>query len=161
MQGFPPSTPMTQQSFVAPTPTQVQTPRMGGISAQGSFVYAWTGGEPKADWSGLKDPESINVNPLKIRSNSVKAARDFKDRQSGLYPGEEAKRFAKGNSLHKFLEKINDAFEDYGMDTIASRRDPRDRTVMVNILINWPGLNQNEMKEESNWCLERFDAYDR
>ena len=98
---------------------------MGGISYQGSHAYAWTGGEPNSDWTGLKNPNSINVNPLKLRSNSVKAARDFKDRQSGLYPGEEAKRFAKGNSLHKFLEKINDAFKDYGMDTIAYRRDPR------------------------------------
>merc|ERR1712197_60564 len=161
MQGFPPSTPMTQQSFVAPTPTQVQTPRMGGISYQGPYAYAWTGGEPKADWSGLKDPESINVNPLRLRSNSVKAARDFEDRQSGLYPGEEAKRFTKGNSLHKFLEKINDSFKDYGMDTIAYQRDPRDRKVVVNILINWPRLNQVEMKEESIWCLARFDSHDK
>ena len=109
-----------------------------GISFQGPCAHAWTGGEPNSDWTGLKDPNSINVNPLKLRSNSVKAARDFKDRQSGLYPGEEAKRFAKGNSLHKFLEKINDSFKDCGMDTIACRRDPRDGTLMVDVLIHWP-----------------------
>ena len=92
---------------------------MGGISYQGSYAHAWTGGEPNYDWTGLKDPNSIKVNPLKLRSDSVKAARDFKDRQSGLHPGEEVKRFAKGNSLHKFLEKISDSFKDCSMDTIA------------------------------------------
>ena len=111
---------------------------MGGISYQGSCACAWTGGEPNSDWTGLKDPNSINVNPLKLRSNHVKAARDFKDRQSGLHPGEEAKRFAKGNSLHKFLKKISDSFKDHGMDIIGWRRDPRNRTLMVNVLINWP-----------------------
>ena len=158
MQGFNPSTPMTQQTFAAPTP---QPPIMGGLSYQGSYAYAWTGGEPNSDWTGLKDPNEINVNPLRLRSGHVKASRDFKDRQVGLYPGEEAKRFAKGNSLHRFLEKISDAFKDYGMDTIGWRRDPRDRTLMVNILIHWPRLNQIEMKEESIWCLARFDKYDK
>ena len=124
---------MTQQVIVAPTKHL-----MGGISFQGSYAHAWTGREPNSNWTGLKDPNSIKVNPLKLRSDSVKATVDFKDRQSGLYPGEEAKRFSKGNSLHKFLEKINDSFKDHGMDTITWRQDPRDRTIMVDVLINWP-----------------------
>ena len=33
--------------------------------------------------------------------------------------------------------------------------------MMVNILINWPQLNQVEMKEESIWCLTKFDACDK
>ena len=71
MQGLPPATPMTQQSIAAPL---LQPPIMGGISAQGSYVYAWTGGEPNPDWTGLKNPNTVNTNPLRIRSNSVKAA---------------------------------------------------------------------------------------
>ena len=70
LQGLP-ATPMTQQSIAAPL---LQPPIMGGISAQGSYVYAWTGGEPNASWTGLKNPNVINKNPLRLRSNSVKAA---------------------------------------------------------------------------------------
>ena len=82
MQTFHAGTPMTQQTTAAPT--QLQPPLMGGMSHQGSCACPWTGGEPNSDWTGLKNPNSINVNPLKLRSNHVKAARDFEDRQSGL-----------------------------------------------------------------------------
>ena len=50
MNGMQTTTPMTQQSIAAPL---LQPPIMGGISAQGSYVYAWAGGEPNSDWTGL------------------------------------------------------------------------------------------------------------
>ena len=47
------------------------------------------------------------------------------------------------------------------MDTIGYRRDPADPSTMVNVLKLYPRLNQSEIKEESEWCLTKFDSYDK
>ena len=46
------------------------------------------------------------------------------------------------------------------MDTIACRRDPNDKNSMVCVLDWCPKLNQVEMKEESEWCIKKFDSHD-
>ena len=52
-------------------------------------------------------------------------------------------------------------FEDFGMDTIAHRRDPHDKDTMVCVIDLHPRLNRVKMKEESEWCLTKFDSCDK
>ena len=45
-----------------------ETPKFGGISKTGLDNWvAWAGGEPKSDWSGLKDPNPKLILPNQYR----------------------------------------------------------------------------------------------
>ena len=47
-------------------------PKFGNIAQVGLDDYAaWTGGKPKADWSGLEDPDPAMINVAQYRPSSV------------------------------------------------------------------------------------------
>lgn len=64
-----------------PTP-----PIMGGNSQTGpKIIEAWTGGKPKADWSGLEDPSTGHTSPSQIRPyGSGSSLKSHIYRQKGL-----------------------------------------------------------------------------
>ena len=47
------------------------------------------------------------------------------------------------------------------MDTICYRRNPDNLTATVDVLEDYAKLNQHAIKEESLWCITRFDNYDK
>ena len=169
--GAPPRTPRTP-SVSAPAPVPVPAPvpgplkpTMGGLAVYGSGASAysvpWTGGKPNITWTALEDPHAFCVNPRMNRSNSPKASSSYEARQAGLYPGEASQKFHTGGNLTFFLKKLRAALIDMGMDTITYRRDPLNPKTMVDVLTDYPRLNQDAMLTESLWCKSKFDSYDR
>ena len=135
---------------------------MGGITHTGvgksRQAAAWVGGKPNSLWTALEDGNACLSSSLQTRSNDPKAATTFIQRQAGLSGNN--KPHKKGDDLDYFIKKIKAEFEDFGMDTIAHRRDPNDQDSMVCALDLHPRLNQVEMKEESEWVAKRFDSCD-
>ena len=107
---------------------------MGGITNCGGYPVAWVGGEPNVTWTGLQDPKATCVDSAQLRSVSPKAYSAAQARQAGLFPGEEAKRFKKGDDLEYFVKLLRINFTENGLDTIAYRRDPNVLTKMINVL---------------------------
>ena len=70
---------------------------MGGITNCGGCPVAWVGTKPNVTWTGLKDPNAACVNSAQLGSVSSKSHLASQARQAGLFPGEEAKQFKKGN----------------------------------------------------------------
>ena len=47
-------------------------PKFGGITEVDTDKYAvWTGGEPKPDWKGLKEPKPTTIAPTQYRPTSI------------------------------------------------------------------------------------------
>ena len=119
-------------------------------------AVAWVGGKPNNLWTALEDRNAHLSSTLQTRSNDPKAAASFIQRQAGLSGNDKACK--KGGDLDHFIKKIKGEFEDFGMDTIACRRDPNNKNSMVCVLDWHPKLNQVEMKEETEWCAKRYDS---
>ena len=101
-------------------------PIMGGITqVDGSTLAAWTGGLPKADWTGL-DPLSPTswVTPNQLRPASIGSSQKSHNyRKIGL-----AEKFAKGGDLDTFEHQVWTHLEDTGMHSIAYVPDAVDLT---------------------------------
>ena len=149
---------------LTPEAETILKPIMGGItffdSGSSRCAVPWTGGQPNATWTGLLDPPHTCVNPLRTRSTTPKSSSAFPARQAGLHPGEETRRFSRKHDLDHFFKKIKEALVEFGMDTISCRRDPADSTKTVDVLEDCAKLNQKAIKEESAWCVARFDSCD-
>ena len=77
---------------------------MGGLIDTYYGKEAWTGGEPRADWTGLADPKAVVIPlPTQGRSSSAKAAAGHAKRTKGIFAsGEE--EFKQGGDLDDFCE---------------------------------------------------------
>ena len=135
----------TQSMVLHPAPSSVMSqgdiihlrpPIMGGIiqSAKDEFAV-WTGGKPKADWSGL-DPTGVTVMCVLTQiwpmymSSSCKA---YLHRVTGLV----IKLALSGADFCLFCTKVNDHLKDTGMDSISYLPDPHDRTHMISVVTNY------------------------
>ena len=71
----PPTTPAGKTSGSGgPDEFKPPKPKFGGIRKVDSKSYGvWVGGEPKADFSGLKDPDPPSTSATQFRSTSISA----------------------------------------------------------------------------------------
>ena len=102
---------------------------MGGIALIGGKEYVqWTGGLPKADWSGLA--ATANTDPVtnaQYRSSSLSVATKAEIyRKTGLSP-----KFVRTGDLTNFEYSAWRHFVNMGMDSITYVPDPIDNTLMV------------------------------
>ena len=81
---------------------------------------AWTGGKPKADWSGLVDEDPNMIGPNQFRASSVASRAKS---QSYRIQGTSTK-FTRDGNLLTFQKKLMKHFVQYGLDTITYLRDP-------------------------------------
>jgi hypothetical protein len=109
---------------------------MGGVIQSSKDEYAaWTGGKPKADWSGL-DPTGVTVMrvPTQVRPTYVSSScKAYLHRVTGLV----TKLAVSGADFRLFCTKVNDHLEDTGMDSISYLPDPHDRMNMISVVTNY------------------------
>ena len=102
---------------------QVKAPHMGGvIETKPNEWVVWTGGKPKPDWSGLKNPnvtrQALTMQLGRLRSLTG-GSKEETSRRKGIEP-----KFTAGGNLRKFLLKVDAHLEHKGLDTIAYILDP-------------------------------------
>ena len=155
--------PSVFDTIAKPALTVIHTPIMGGLLITGdstkTYSQAWTGGKPNITWTGLENPSEILINPTQTRGNDVKSTLAYKEREAGLYPGQEEQKFGHGDDLNDFCNLLSDKFLDMGMDTITYRKDPLDESTMIDILSDYPRLNKAAIKKQSivfGWLI--FDS---
>ena len=137
---------------------------MGGTKQVGdNYWEPWTGGEPRADWSGLAKTTREMKNPNWLRGSGPKARQAFNDRRDGLYKDDRDSKFnPDSDDLFDFCENLREAFDNFGMNTIAFRLDPAtEGQVMINVLQAYPRLNLDIVKQSTNKIRHLFDEYDR
>ena len=107
---------------------------MGGIVNN----KAWTGGKPKADWSGL-DPTAVNAEPhaTQVRATSSKASTNSLKRAEGLFKDNDAK-FKHGDDLAYFNAELFVHLQQHGMDTITYRKDETGSGEMYSVISDYP-----------------------
>ena len=131
---------------------------MGDATLIASGKYqTWTGGKPKADWTGL-DPSASTVieSPNQVRDTTVKGTNAYNLRRTGL-----TYKFKKGGDLVSFIDKITQHFEDHGMDSILYRSDPSEPTKMLSVVEDYPLFNLEDCRANSKILSSKFDAYDK
>ena len=111
-------------------PFKPKAPIMGGIlQVSGTEYCAWTGGKPKADWSGLNDAAATApAEDYQLRPSSPGSAQ-----KSTAYREKGVKtKFKEGDNLVDFVRVTKEYLKRTGMDTIAYLADPNNATEMLN-----------------------------
>jgi len=123
-------------SATTPYPYPVYTPPKpingGIIEIDSSHKEAWTGGEPKADWTGLLDPTGAEdeITPLKFRPHSTKGRLFTWQR---LTQGLETP-LTETSNIRQFKEDVMDHMLKQGLNTILFIQDPQDSTSLRNVV---------------------------
>ena len=130
MSGIPPTT-ATPTATVARIPFKPTTPKFGGVEEVGQDTWAaWTGGKPKADWTGLLDPSPVSVTPTQYCSSSVSSqAKARAYRVHGLET-----KFSRNSDLQTFQKKVWKHLVEHGMDTITYLEDPIKSTEVASVV---------------------------
>ena len=132
-------------------------PKFGGLKKVDAKRWsAWTGGKPKADWTGLEDPDPQSINVTQYRSTSMTSeAKGLKYQIGGL-----ENKLTQTGDLQTFQKKVMKHLVAYGLDTVTYVPNPSSSTEVVSI-INQHGLYT--LKDGSalgNRIKEReFDSY--
>ena len=88
-------------------------PIMGGVTQTGTDSWAaWTGGKPKADWSGFEVATSDFETPNQMRP--IYDVKGYNHRKGGL-----SDKFKKSDTLIPFKKRIWTHLKDNGLDTIT------------------------------------------
>ena len=117
---------------------------------------AWTGGKPKADWTGLEDPTPSTIGPNQYRGTSISSqAKSRAYRVQGLDT-----KFSKDSDLATFEKKIMKHLIQHGLDSITYVPDPVDATKMISVITTHARFNFKEVMKEGNTIMENhFDSY--
>ena len=132
-------------------------PTMGGLVEVGTDVWAaWTGGKPKADWSGLDEPNPTSIKPKQYRLASVSAASKSEHyRTQGM-----TTKFGRKKDLLTFERKLMEHLEENGLDTITYIPDPGDSTNVVSVVSDHGRFNHDEDGIKANDRAKKyFDKY--
>ena len=152
----------TSTSFgasIAPSYNKPAVPTIGGLTALSKDEWsAWTGGKPKADWSGLVDQHTVDsTSPNQLRPVYVSAAlKGYNYRRTGL-----KNTFKPTNDLIAFQNSVWSHLTDSGMDSIAYLNDPLDATKMTNVVKAHAGYTVQSAKALIEDQVPKYDKYDR
>ena len=132
-------------------------PKMGGLTEVATNTWVpWTGGKPKEDWSGLKDP-SPAVEPNWYRPTSVSTAtKNQQYRIAGI--GE----LTKSGDLMTFQRMFQDKLEEYGMDGISYLPNPANPKQLIKVVSEhgWYNLKDG-VKAANDVSKKYYDEYDK
>ena len=131
-------------------------PRYGGLVEVGTDSWAaWTGGEPKSDWSELKDPSPSSIEPNQYRSSSVTSqAKSQKYRVEGL-----TDKFSKDKDILVFAKEVEEHMKDHGMDTVMYAQDPASSNKVVSVLTEHGKFEVKEGVKSGNKTMkDHFDC---
>ena len=117
------------------------TPKMGGLVLSNRVYETWTGGKPRADWSGLVDEASRVLLPTQLRPIGSKAATSMIKRSESIFDDTKSKFKNKGD-LDYFCRELHQFFKIHGLDTITYCKDPQDSSNMVSILTHYSCLSK-------------------
>ena len=138
-------------------------PNMGGLTQVGKEDWApWTGGKPKADWTGLEEPDPTYIDPSQYRPVSAGSAQ-----KSKKYRVEALKeKLSKGGNLLDFQKKFSKKMGQFGLDTITYLPDPSDAAVTsttkaFSVVNHHSRFTESRVDELSKEYEKRFDKYDR
>ena len=143
---------------IAPSDNKPAVPTIGGLTALSKDEWsAWTGGKPKADWSGLEDHTVDSTSPNQLRPIYVSAAqKGYNYRRTGLKD-----TFKPTNDLIAFQNSVWNHLTDTGMDSIAYLKDPLDATKMTNVVKAHARYTVQSAKALIEDQVPKYDKYDR
>ena len=133
-------------------------PKMGGLRETGpETTTPWTGGKPKADWSGLENNKPESIQPTQYRPTSVSAqAKGRYYRTLGLDT-----KLTRDGDILAFQREVQDHLEDHGLDTNAYLKDPGDSSKVILIIMEHGRFNHTKAcKEANDTALLFHDEYD-
>jgi len=147
----------------APGPTVVKipfkptTPKFGGLEEVGTDSWAaWTGGKPKADWSGLEVTKPKSLTPHQYRSTSIiNQAKGLEYRIKGLET-----KFTGDSDLQLFQMQVLEHLEQHGMDTITYLQDPTDPSQVISVIDNHSRFDIKTGCKLSKQVAKHYDSYD-
>ena len=136
-------------------------PLMGDVFENGTAnAAAWTGGKPKADWTGLEDPARGMFSPNCIRN----AKTGEKVKTYNFRIAAPLQKFAVGDDtfdIAAYTKVVLDHMNDTGMDTVMHIASQMDATTMVNIIKNNEQVTLSHVEDQSKLNYVHFDAYDK
>ncbi len=142
---------------IATIPFKPTTPKFGGVQETGSQTWdVWTGGKPKADWSGLEDPTPAIIKATQFRPSSVTSqAKSHHYRVMGPDT-----KFTRDSELLNFQKKILKHLKLHGMDTVTYLEDPTDTSRVVSVIEDHAKFNVKEgIKKANDNMKANFDSY--
>jgi hypothetical protein len=145
-------------TVIAPSDNKPAVPTIGGLTALNKDEWsAWTGGKPKADWSGLVDHTFDSTSPNQLRPVYVSAAqKGYNYRRTGLKD-----TFKPTDDLIAFQNSVWNHLTDTGMDSIAYLKDPLDATKMTNVVKAHARFTVQSAKILIEDQVPKYDKYDR
>ena len=134
---------MTTTSFIP------ETPKFGGREQVSADTWVtWTGGKPKADWSGLEDPNPKTIQPNRYRTTSVTSqSKSLRYRTQGLET-----KLTRDSDFQIFQKKFMKLLVAHGMDTIACAADPSDATKVMSVATDHAKC---DLRQDLTWACTR------
>ena len=146
-------------TVVASTAFKPKQPIMGGLVQTSATDYcAWTGGKPKADWTGL-DPTAAKEpkDAYQYRPGSPGSAqKSLQYRETGM-----TKKFTRSSNLLNFVSEVKTYLIATGMDTIAYRPSPDDPNEVLFVVTDYSILTQDSTHYNEETFVSKFDSFDR
>ena len=139
-------------------PFEPKVPTFGGVQEVGTdSKAAWTGGKPKADYSGLEEPDPTVIAPAQFRVNSITSqAKSQHYRTKGL-----DEKFKRDGNLQTFEKKVWKHFTKNGLDTITYIPDPTDGTKVVSVIESHSLFDKKTGTNHAQSVMDTYyDAYD-
>ena len=117
----------------------------------------WTGGKPKADWSGLEEPNPKTIQPNRCRTTSVTSqSKSLRYRTQGLET-----KLTRDSDFQIFQKKFMKRLVACGMDTIAYVVDPSDALKVMSVVTNHAKHDLTAgVKIANDTALVHFNKYD-
>ena len=159
-----PTTPAASTT-VAIVPALTNRPKMGGVLDDNTVdATAWTGGQPKVDWSGLA-LDAVGRKPSQFAPNCARPSKSSeKSKAHNLRITALSTPFKIGNdnySLEAFSADVLYHLQDTGMDTIMFVPSESDPTKMVNVVEDYEQVTLEHVAFETGKCaLLSHDAFD-
>ena len=125
------------------TKPKVTSPIMGGLTTMEGYDMKYSGGIPRADWTGL-DPKHSVVgfeDPNQLRPDR-KPQEGFNRRTKGL-----ESKFSRKGDLSTFAIKVQDHFDSHGMDSTLYLPDPESDDTMISIIGHHPRFSVETVRQ--------------
>ena len=142
-----------------PAPFIPTKPKFGDVVEVGTGTWvAWTGGEPKADWTELKQtaPVSIDSNQYRVTLISARSKQKYY-RTLGFET-----KFTRTSDLQTFQRKIWKHLVGYGMGTITYLPDPSMTNKVVSVIDHHARFEVKSGVTKANELVTNltWDSYD-
>ena len=134
--------------------SDIEIPIMGQMGKVNDKRVIISGGQPLADWSGLKDPQP-HRNPYQLRELFKVSTKDHKNRCEKMNT-----TITKETNLVTLGASMKLHFEELGIDTITYLPDPADSTNTISVLTEHAKLTKEEGTALSLKISKKFDYLD-